>query len=209
MRTRSFVAALAALLFALTCALAPAATALEEADWASAALFAQMTGGISIDTSGPSFNFGERAFMGGLDDTGGALRLSIGLRPYKWFALGFAYEYQSGLEKQEADLWLGTSRTVNQSNNTVTGQAKVYAPFGFIHPFVLGGVGATFQSRTPVLGLVESEQLGVAQAGGGLDIFITPSLVVVIDTITTFSLGGRFDSQRFTTVGMGVKYRYR
>ena len=148
-------------------------------------------------------NFDRDAAIGGdaLDigagDAGG-FELRGGYRMHPNFAGEVLFQWYSGFSVNdrvsgENDHFDGWSLTAN---------AKGYPLLGRIQPYAVAGIGA----------LVFNEKRGndhgfVARMGGGIDVFISDTVVVDLEIVYVFP-AGPLDDYQFTTFAAGIQYRY-
>jgi opacity protein-like surface antigen len=131
------------------------------------------------------------------EDTGGP-QLRLGYRVHPRFAGELLFQYYADFnvstgDNQIDDDFSGWSLTLN---------AKAYALLGRIQPYGVLGIGA----------LVFDDKQGsndgfLARLGGGLDFYLTES--VVLDFEVAYALPtGSIDDFPFTTFAAGIQYRY-
>ncbi len=137
-------------------------------------------------------------------DDSRSLHARVGYRLFPWLAIeGHAELYDDyniellGVDAAELDGWAFTL------------MGKVYLLTGRIQPYLLAGGGymEVNLSDQLSLGLSSDGSGSVAQGGAGLDFYLTRHLVVNVEAVYAFPMGGVEDLD-FWTVRGGLEYRF-
>ncbi len=133
----------------------------------------------------------------GAGDAGG-FEMRGGYRMHPNFAGEVLFQWYSGFSVNDR------ATDVNDHFNgwSLTANAKGYPLLGRIQPYAVAGIGA----------LVFNEKRGndhgfVARMGGGIDVFISDTVVVDLEIVYVFPAGS-LDDYQFTTFAAGIQYRY-
>lgn len=133
----------------------------------------------------------------GADDAGG-LELRGGYRAHPNFAGEMLFQFFSGFS---------VNNRSNGSNDTFNGwllaaNAKGYAMLDRIQPYALAGVGllAFTEKRGSELGFI-------TRIGGGIDFYLSQSVVLDLEIVYVLPAGS-LDDYQFTTFAAGIEYRY-
>jgi len=130
-------------------------------------------------------------------DTGGP-ELRLGYRFHPRFAGELLFQYYADFNLSTGD----DSIDDDFSGWTLTGNVKAYGLLGRIQPYAVLGLGAlVFEHKQG------SDSGFVARLGGGLDLYLTDS--VVFDVEIAYALPtGSIDDLPFATFAAGIQYRY-
>ena len=134
----------------------------------------------------------------------GGLDVRVGYR----FHPRFAGEVQlQWLPK--ADIELADVKALKLETLTLTGNAKGYILTGRIQPFLLVGAGLMHFDRkdTVGLGLSGDGEGFAARFGGGVDIYVDPSIVVALDVSYVVPTGD-VDGLDHVSFSLGLQYHF-
>jgi opacity protein-like surface antigen len=148
-----------------------------------------------------------------IDNTLG-INARAGYRFLSWLAAELEYEWTSGFEAKGA----GGAKLLSLEGNILTLNGKLILPTGRVQPYLLAGFGGTAFSVTDQarLGLKVSGTGAAARLGGGLDIYVTPHIVLnlgadVVGTTNNLSQATRARSQTgldYVSTQLGLQYRW-
>lgn len=158
----------------------------------------------------------EDAFPGvdvDVDDSAG-VNAVVGYRMVSFLAAELQYEYVDGF-----DISAFGTKAITVRAHTFTGNLKVIAPIWRTQPYLLAGAGVVrwdFDDKLGV-GISDGETAFAGRVGTGIDIFLTPNIVVnagvdavLTDTSlnTSFPGGEDVDYLFYITAGGGLQYRF-
>lgn len=163
--------------------------------------------GLHSSYAGELFESAIEDSLPGIDlevDDSRSLQARIGYRLFSWLALEAQAELYDdyniqllGVDAAELDGW------------SLTLMGKWYPLTGRIQPYLLAGGGymEVNLSDQLSLGLSEDGSGSVAQGGAGLDFYLTRHLLVNVEAVYAFPMGGVADLD-FWTVRGGLEYRF-
>jgi opacity protein-like surface antigen len=145
----------------------------------------------------------------GFNDTSAALGARVGYRLIPHLAAEIQYEWVSN-SNVDVSGDLEQNDLLDVTSWAVTTNIKGYLlPNSRIQPFLLAGVGLFTVDATENIPLdLRNDKRGFAlRMGGGVDVYLTPSVAVVFDVNYLVPTGGvaPFD---YLTGGIGVEYRF-
>jgi opacity protein-like surface antigen len=153
-----------------------------------------------------------------VDDSWGA-NGRIGYRLGSWFAAEIQYEWIDpfDVDLSAVGLPIGSASLEAQ---TVTLNGRLIAPIWRTQPYLLVGVGGAFYNFTDntlgnVLGGSGNKTGFAGRGGGGLDVYLTDSLILnaeaaVLLTTEDFNTpaAGDLDDLYYLSVGLGLRYQF-
>ena len=134
------------------------------------------------------------------------VNLRAGYRVEPWLAAEVEWEYLS-----DADIELEGIAFAEVRTWAFTGNLKIFPIQTRLQPFVLVGVGALRQRMKDSLGFGydESETVAAGRFGGGLDFYLTDSVVLSLDATYLLPAGDLNGADGdYVSIGWGAQYRF-
>lgn len=144
--------------------------------------------------------------------SGVGLSGSLGLRPYRYFALEVAYEWIPNMSGSEFIPAIG--QVCAQVESQVASMNVVaYYPMGRFQPFLLLGPSVMWlDTSAQINGVSVPPAIGgsgfALRGGGGLDVFLVDNLVLALSVDYVRGLGSPIDGFGYVSIGWGLKYRF-
>ncbi len=143
----------------------------------------------------------------------------LGYRLGSWFAAEIQYEWIDpfDVDLSAVGIPIGSASLEAQ---TVTLNGRLIAPTWRTQPYLLVGIGGAFYDFTDntvgnILGGSDSKTGFAGRTGGGLDVYLTNSLVLnaeanVLLTTENFNTpaAGELDDLYYLSVGVGLRYQF-
>lgn len=161
-------------------------------DYARSGPYLGLAGTAGFDT----FDFGAVDF-----DPSLGLNARIGYRFLPWLALEGHFEWTAGFQGKLGGVKLADPQIITAGVNL-----KVPVLHGRFQPYLLAGWGYIHvDSDSPLLG---SESGVAARVGGGLDVFATEHVAVMLESTYVLPVTSNVNDFRYVSFGWGLRYRF-
>ncbi len=137
-------------------------------------------------------------------DDGLGFKMKAGYRFLEWAAVELEYEYLTGFDAKGSRVTYAEFEYM-----TLMANGKLYLPFDAVQPFALFGVGAMYADLDDktALGFDTNDTDVAIRMGGGIDVYLTDHIAVVVDASYVLPTGDLKDLD-YISIGWGVQYRF-
>lgn len=147
----------------------------------------------------------------------------LGYRVASWFAIEAQYEYvnEFDVEAKIEGLGIPKQKIFTIEGHTLTGNARFIVPVWRVQPYMLVGAGYSLyesdveSEAKPFIGNGGKQDGFAGRAGGGLDFYLTPHIVLnaeVTGLVTTQDFSkpdaGQIDELWYISAGGGLRYQF-